>query len=161
MLTTRWVDPSSDSAAWLTDYRRILEVAEMRTDPMPRHRSGNPAVFAFEGEEALGVALGHVSREGFNERFGEFASLPGPQAMLDKLAVVPAARGRGIGQLLVREFAAGVAERRCTHVALLIDQSTPAGERVGFFLSCGFRSLIEGSADDLFGAEIATLLGVA
>ncbi|MEU4674797.1 GNAT family N-acetyltransferase, partial [Amycolatopsis sp. NPDC023774] len=96
----------------------------------------------------------------FNERFGPFELLPVPQAMLDKVAVVPDAQGRGVGRLLVREFAAGMSSRGCTHVALMVDQSTPWEGRVKFFASCGFRSLIEGSDDDLLGAEITALRGV-
>ncbi|WP_432854872.1 GNAT family N-acetyltransferase [Amycolatopsis sp. CA-161197] len=161
MLTTRWVDPSDGSVAWQDDFQHILEAAEMQIDPMyRRYVAKDPIVFAFDCDAVVGVAQGHMVRHGFNERFGPFELLPVPQAMLDKVAVVPDAQGRGVGRLLVREFAAGMLSRGCTHVALMVDQSTPWEGRVKFFASCGFRSLIEGSDDDLLGAEITALRGV-
>lgn len=161
MLTTQWVDPSSGSMTWQDDYQYLLEAAEMTVDPMyVRYvaRSKEPIVFALDGNVAVGVAHGHLARDGFNERFGPYASLPGPQAMLDRIAVLPDRQGCGIGRLLLREFAVGMLEWGCTHVALMVDQSTPWEKRVKFFESCGFRSLIEDSDDDLLGIEIATLL---
>jgi GNAT superfamily N-acetyltransferase len=159
LLTVRWIDdPYSGSVAWHADYQRILDAAGMRIGyRVPKQ----PTVFVFDGDEAVGVAQGHVVRDGFNERFGPFESLPVPQSMLDKVAVLPAAQGRGLGRLLVREFATGMSSKwGATHVALLVDQSTEWENRVKFFESCGFSSLIEGSDDDLLGAEISTLLRV-
>ncbi|MEU0533424.1 GNAT family N-acetyltransferase [Amycolatopsis tolypomycina] len=132
----------------------------MRTEDSDLYPTDYSIIFALDDDEVVGVARGEVVRDGFNERFGAFDLLPLPQGMLHELAVVPDARRRGVGRLLVREFASRISSQGCTHVALMVDQSTQWEDRVKFFESCGFYSLIEGSDDDLLGAEIKTLLHV-
>ncbi|MEU4675310.1 hypothetical protein AB0F91_47120 [Amycolatopsis sp. NPDC023774] len=67
MLTTRWVDPSDGSVAWQDDFQHILEAAEMQIDPMyRRYVAKDPTVFAFDCDAVVGVAQGHMVRDGFD-----------------------------------------------------------------------------------------------
>ncbi|MFK0244607.1 GNAT family N-acetyltransferase [Amycolatopsis azurea] len=164
MLRIQWTDPRGGSAAWHDDYVRILSAAGMSAYPDDLGSdSDESTVFAYDGDDPVGIAQGRVVRNGFEACFGHFEFLPRPQAMLDKLAVLPGVQGHGVGRLLIREFAARMLLNECaTHVALWVDQATPWEGRVKFFESCGFSSLHEGSdrGEELppFGAEIASLV---
>lgn len=160
VLTTQWIDPHNGSMSALADYERVLFEAGMYTDERTPFLNDDLVLFAFDDDELVGVALGRLAKGGFTEWFGHFESLPIPQGILDKLAVVPKAQGRGVGRALVREFAAGLTSHGCTHLALTVDQSTPWEERVKFFESCGFYSLREDTNHEALGAAIKTLLEI-
>ncbi|MFE0023391.1 GNAT family N-acetyltransferase [Amycolatopsis sp. NPDC059021] len=161
MLTIQRINPG-EPPVWHPDLLQVLEAADVRTDgyESPAEVADDLVLLAVDEGRVLGVAVGHPTTTPFDDsfgRFGRFASLPVPQAWLDVIAVLPTARRRGAGRLLVRVFADIMSSRGCTHVVLKVDQATSWEARVAFFESCGF-SLLEGGDDDLRGAEITTLL---
>jgi GNAT superfamily N-acetyltransferase len=113
-------------------------------------------------ETSDGRAVGVVQADftqGYNERFGRLAGFPGPQCMVHKIAVLPTERRSGTGRLLMHETAREARRRGCTHMALIVASwSTPKEERVAFFEVCGLRPLVPTRSDDLYGADLETVL---
>ncbi|NGY63417.1 GNAT family N-acetyltransferase [Lentzea sp. NEAU-D13] len=108
--------------------------------------------------QVVGIVHARFNLETYNNRFGELEGLPRPQCMLDKIAVLPTARRSGVGKLLMRETATEAQRYGCSHLALMVDWSTELRDRVEFFKACGLRSLVSGRDDDLFGADLETVL---
>ncbi|MFI9811496.1 GNAT family N-acetyltransferase [Saccharothrix variisporea] len=127
--------------------------------PPRRLLAGAVALAETSDGRAVGVVQADFTQE-YNERFGRLAGLSGPQCMVHKIAVLPTVRRSGTGRLLMHETSQEARRRRCTHMALMVDWSTPAAERVAFFKACGLRSLMPTSDDDLYGADLETVLKV-
>ena len=73
------------------------------------------------------------------------AAPPGPQAWGNWMVVAPAARGRGVGQALVRTFVTEAQQRGCTFFAAMVSWGDDRSERVAFFHRCGLHDLVPGT----------------
>jgi len=97
------------------------------------------AVFA-----EMGQPTGYEGAEGFDASVVArdeagllgFAQAMVPEGWINWLGVVPDARRRGIGRLLVAEVARQVREARGTHLAALVEVDTPGQAFLG---ALGFR----------------------
>jgi GNAT superfamily N-acetyltransferase len=95
----------------------------------------------YEGAEGFDAAV--AAREG-GELLG-FAQAMLPEGWINWLGVVPGARRRGIGRLLVADLARQVREARGTHLAALVEVDTPGHaflRALGFGERGGRRSLM-------------------
>jgi ribosomal protein S18 acetylase RimI-like enzyme len=102
---------------------------------------------AMEGLSAfreMGQPTGYEQAEGFDAfviaRDGRdllgFAQAMVPEGWINWMGVVPQARRRGIGHMLVRALADQVKEARGTHLAALVEVDTPGQ---AFLAALGFR----------------------
>jgi GNAT superfamily N-acetyltransferase len=108
---------------------------------------GNAERMALEGLSTfreMGQPTGYEQAEGFDafaiarderDMLG-FAQAMLPEGWINWMGVVPDARRRGIGTLLVAGIAKQVRERRGTHLAALVEVDTPGQ---AFLASLGFR----------------------
>lgn len=87
------------------------------------------AVLAFEGEEAVGLAV----------YFYEFSTWRGqPGVYVQDLYVAPGARGRGLGRDLIQAVRQRAAEQGARYVKLTVYDRDPAA--LAFYHSLGFES---------------------
>lgn len=160
MITVRWPDrhdePELGRRIW-----EVLDGAGLKVEQFKLiHRPLTDPVALAETADgrAVGVVRADFRPEPFNERFGELAGLPGPRCLVNQIAVLPTERRSGIGRLLMHETAQEARRRRCTNMALMVDWSTSTAERVAFFKACGLHSLAPERGDDLYGADVETVL---
>jgi ribosomal protein S18 acetylase RimI-like enzyme len=107
----------------------------------------NAEAMAMEGLgafEEMGQPTGYEEAEGFDaftivrderDLLG-FAQAMVPEGWINWLGVVPAARRRGLGHMLVADLARQVREARGTHLAALVQVDTPGQ---AFLAALGFR----------------------
>lgn len=108
---------------------------------------GAAEAMAMEGLAAfreMGQPTGYEQAEGFDafviardqrDLLG-FAQAMIPEGWINWLGVVPQARRRGIGHMLVHELAGRIREARGTHLAALVEVDTPGQ---AFLAALGFR----------------------
>jgi ribosomal protein S18 acetylase RimI-like enzyme len=145
MTTIRRLGPGDE------DLVRLLSVEDARFDTDPpagrSHRPLEPAaaarlladasahfLVAFEGPEPVGFLLAHeLLRRHGDERM----------AMLYEIGVRADRRRRGIGRLLLDEFAALCRARRIGEAFVLTSDSTPGA--TAFYAACGWTRQPEGA----------------
>jgi GNAT superfamily N-acetyltransferase len=110
---------------------------------------------ALRDNQVVGFIEGHFQAD-YNERFD--LRLPAPQGWIHQLEVSRRARRAGVGRALVRHFALEARSGGCTHLACLVDQSTPARDRLSFFLAAGFRPIFEHDPEDAVFGSIDDIL---
>lgn len=114
--------------AWAEDFARA-EAAAMAGSAFYREM-GTPT--GYEGAEGTDAFV--VARAG--DTILGFAQAMVPEGWINWLGVVPDARRRGVGRLLVRELARAVEEGRGTHLAALVERGTSGA---AFLARLGFR----------------------
>lgn len=82
----------------------------------------------------------------------------GPQAWGNWMVVAPVARGRGVGQALIKTFVTEAQLRGRTFFAAMVSWADDPTDRVAFLHRCGLRDLIPETPDDILGAPIADIL---
>ncbi|MGH9948164.1 MAG: GNAT family N-acetyltransferase [Pyrinomonadaceae bacterium] len=89
-------------------------------------------LIAFDGDEALGYAI-------FYPNFATFRSLPG--IYLEDLFVSERARGKGVGEMLLREVARNARQRGFERIDFLVlDWNTPA---INFYKKHGAETNVD------------------
>lgn len=163
MVNVRWPG-TRDKAGLGMDVWNVFDQAGMRADHYrnrPPHRWFGELAVAEDGAgRVVGAVQARFNQEYDEELFGEFSGLPGLQCYVEKTAVLPSAQGSSVGTLLMHETTQEARRRRCTHLALRIDWTTEWESRVRFFKHCGLRSLVPEHGDDLYGADVETILQV-
>lgn len=158
MVNVRWAD-ASDKPGLNTKVWSVLTEAGLRADHWRGSR--RPLGEVALAEDADGQVVGAVQATfhlGYHDRFGEFADMPRPQCFVERIAVLPRLHRSRVGKLLMHETAKEAQRYRCTHLALTVDSLTSSTGRVQFFRNCGLRSLAPERGDDLFGADLETVL---
>jgi GNAT superfamily N-acetyltransferase len=144
------------------DVWNVFNEAGLEADRYRRHQPhqwfDELAVAEDRAGQVVGAVQARFNQEYYEEWYGEFSGLPGQQCYVEKIAVLPSNRGSGVGTLLMHETAREAGRRRCTHLALRIDWTTDWKGRVKFFKRCGLRSLVPEHGDDLYGADVETIL---
>ncbi len=98
----------------------------------------------------------------FDDYFGARhapAEHPAPQAFVAGLFVARGHRRRGVGRLLLQQFAAEARDAGYTFLTLIADHGDGLADRVEFFRQCGLASLTPEDPDVAFGAPVISLLG--
>ena len=115
--------------------------------------TGNPVFLAcrttYSGEYIVPVATR-------NDRIvGTASTVPtGGRLYVRGMAVIPAARGRGVGRLLLDRIEAFAAARRI--FSLFLSTTPFLAEAIGLYERCGFRRTDEGPFD-LLGTPLFTM----
>jgi GNAT superfamily N-acetyltransferase len=163
MVNVRWPDASGKAELGM-DVWNMFNEAGLEADRYRRHSPHRWFDELAVAEDAVGRVVGAVqarfNQEYFEEWYGEFSGLTGPQCYVEKIAVLPSDQGSCVGTLLMHKTAQEADRRRCAHLALRVDWTTDWRGRVKFFERCGLRSLVPGHEDDLYGADVETILHV-
>lgn len=163
MVNVRWPDASNKARLGM-DVWNVFNQAGMRADDYrnrpPRRWFDELAVAEDGARRVVGAVQARFNQEYDEELFGEFSGLPGLQCYVEKIAVLPSLQGAGVGTLLMHETADEARRQRCTHLALRTDWTTEWKGRVKLFKRCGLRSLVPEREDDLYGADVETILHV-
>ena len=130
--------------------KRPHHVPDVTVEPYRNEWSSaftNAEAMAMEGLAVfgeMGQPTGYEEAEGFDafaiardarDMLG-FAQAMIPEGWINWMGVVPDARRRGIGSLLIADLARQVREARGTHLAALVEVETPAQ---AFLAALGFR----------------------
>jgi GNAT superfamily N-acetyltransferase len=131
----------------LAEYERLLEHVVATEDRLRASlfgpRPAAEALIAYEGDEPVGFAL-------YFENFSTFLAQRG--LYLEDLFVVPAARGRGVGRLLMQAVSRVALERGCWRVDwAVLDWNAPA---IGFYRRLGAEPLRDWTVYRLTGAAL-------
>lgn len=134
----------------LAEYERLAhEVVATEADVRESLFGATPhaeAVVARAGTEAVGFAV-------WFHNYSAFLSRPG--LYLEDLFVLPAWRGRGIGQALLRHLARVAVERGCGRMEwAVLDWNDPA---IGFYRRIGARPMDEWTVYRLTGDALERL----
>jgi GNAT superfamily N-acetyltransferase len=134
----------------LADYERLHNAVKATEDQLRATLFGaKPAaevLIAEQGGAAVGFAL-------FFENFSTFLAQRG--IYLEDLFVVPSARGRGVGRILLQELAALALERGCGRLEwAVLDWNTPA---IGFYRRMGAVPMEDWTVFRLSGPSLEQL----
>jgi GNAT superfamily N-acetyltransferase len=131
---------------WSSAFGTVEDPDEWAASPWDRHRTrpGYRLVLARAGEEALGFAWGYTGERGqywsdaiVREVGPRIEGWVGGHFEFVELAVLPEARGRGVGGRLHDALLAGLPHER----ALLATSDAPDDPAVRLYLSRGWRRL--------------------
>jgi GNAT superfamily N-acetyltransferase len=134
----------------LAEYEQLLEYVVATEDSLQKTLFGTmPAaevLLAFEGETPLGFAL-------FFHNYSTFLAQRG--IYLEDLFVVPSARGRGVGRLLLAALARLAMERDCGRLEwAVLDWNAPA---IGFYERLGAEPMEQWRIFRLSGDALAAV----
>lgn len=134
----------------LADYEKLSHEVSATVDDIHASLFGEPAyaecLLAFDNEEALGFAL-------FFNNYSTFLGKPG--LYLEDLFVSPAARGRGVGKLLLQRLAAITLERGLGRMEwAVLDWNKPA---IDFYESLDAEAMDDWTVYRLAGKPLTQL----
>jgi GNAT superfamily N-acetyltransferase len=134
----------------LAEYERLLDAVKA-TEPMLRETLFGPrpaaeVLIAEDGGKPVGFAL-------FFENYSTFLAQRG--IYLEDLFVIPAARGRGIGKVLLQRLAHLAIERNCGRLEwAVLDWNSPA---IGFYRRVGAVPMEDWTVYRLSGSSLERL----
>ena len=131
----------------LADYEKLLDAVKATEDALRETLFGaKPAadvLIAEDGGQPVGFAL-------FFENYSTFLAQRG--IYLEDLFVIPAARGRGVGRLLLKRLAAVALERGCGRLEwAVLDWNAPA---IGFYKRMGAVQMDDWTVNRLTGPAL-------
>ena len=134
----------------LADYEREPDAVRLDREVLRGHLFGPrpyaEVLIAEDGGAPVGFAL-------FFHNFSTFEGRPG--IYLEDLFVVPAARGKGVGKMLLTRLAALAIERDCARLEWwVLDWNTPA---IDFYRSLGARPMDEWTVNRVDGEALKAL----
>jgi GNAT superfamily N-acetyltransferase len=136
----------------LAEYEKLLNAVkateEMLRDTLFGDKPGAEVLIAEDGGAPVGFAL-------FFQNYSTFLAQRG--IYLEDLFVTPAARGRGVGRVLLQRLAALALERGCGRLEwAVLDWNAPA---IGFYKRMGAVPMEDWTVNRLTGSALEKLAG--
>lgn len=136
----------------LADYENLSHAVKATEDSLRASlftdRPPAEVLIAEDASQPVGFAL-------FFQNYSTFLAQPG--IYLEDLFVIPAARGRGVGRLLLKRLAEIAVERGCGRLEwAVLDWNAPA---IGFYRRMGAVPMDDWTVFRLTGAPLAQLAG--
>lgn len=151
-------------SVWSAAFGPVENPEEWEASPWDRHRSrpGYRLVLAHDGDEKVGFAWGYTGERGqywsdtiLREAGPRIEGWVGGHFEFVELAVLPEARGRGVGGRLHDALLADLPHDR----ALLATSDSPDDPAVRLYLSRGWRRLAgHGDGRQIMGLHLSTWL---